>query len=131
MIGLDTNVLVRFLVRDDEGQALVAKEIIQSNPIWLSKTVLLETEWVLRFSYKFSSPKINDALCSVLGLPQVSVEDSEQLFLALDWHARGMDFADALHLASSTSVTEFVTFDKKLAKAAELLQCAPQVRTLS
>lgn len=129
-VSLDTNVLVRFLVRDDEHQAQLAKETIQSHQIWLSKTVLLETEWVLRFSYRFPYQKINEALRAVLGLSQVQAEDSAHLSLALNWHSQGMDFADALHLASSASVNEFVTFDQKLAKTATSVQSIPPVKAL-
>jgi len=54
MIAVDTNVVVRFLVRDDPKQAARAAELIRDNQIWISKTVLLETEWVLRSLYRFS-----------------------------------------------------------------------------
>jgi len=53
MIAVDTNVLVRFLVRDDAKQAARAAALIQANEIWVCKTVLLETEWVLRSLYGF------------------------------------------------------------------------------
>lgn len=128
--GIDTNVLVRFLTRDDEGQARLARATFQNRTIWLTKTVLLETEWVLRFSYKFPEDKINAALRAVLGLPQVATENAEQVLLALNWHSQGMDFADALHLAGSTSAKNFVTFDKKFAKLASTVGSAPSVELL-
>ena len=129
--AIDTNVLVRFLTRDDERQAQIARAAIQSQTIWLTKTVLLETEWVLRFSYNFSQEKVNQALRAVLGLPQIAIESAEQVLLALNWHSLGMDFADALHLAGSASVEKFVTFDQKFAKLANTLKCAPSVEPLT
>ena len=54
MIAVDSNVLVRFLVLDDAKQAARAAALIRANEIWVSKTVLLETEWVLRSLYGFS-----------------------------------------------------------------------------
>lgn len=48
MIALDTNILVRFFVRDDEGQALKARALIAASQVLILTTVLMETEWVLR-----------------------------------------------------------------------------------
>jgi predicted nucleic-acid-binding protein len=54
MIALDTNVIVRVVTRDDPQQVPAALAVMQSGDLWVSKTVLLETEWVLRYSYKLS-----------------------------------------------------------------------------
>jgi predicted nucleic-acid-binding protein len=62
MIAVDTNVLVRFLVRDDAEQASRADSLIRSEEIWISKTVLLETEWVLRSLYAFRPDSVARAL---------------------------------------------------------------------
>ena len=67
MIAVDTNVLVRFLVRDDAKQAARAAALIQANEIWVCKTVLLETEWVLRSLYGFSPESLAGALRSLAG----------------------------------------------------------------
>ena len=53
MISPDTNVLVRVLTNDDEKQADLAAEVLSANDVFLAKTVLLELEWVLRYSYEF------------------------------------------------------------------------------
>lgn len=63
----------------------------------------------------------------ILGLPNVVMQDAEHVALALDWYEAGMDFADALHLASSSELTAFATFDKKLAKKSDKLNISPQV----
>jgi predicted nucleic acid-binding protein len=59
-----------------------------------------------------------------MGLPNVKAEDSSSLTLAISWYGLGMDFADALHLASSGEAKEFATFDKSLAQKATQLKVA-------
>ena len=128
MIAVDTSVLVRLLVRDDDVQARRAVALFEQNEIYVCKTVLLETEWVLRFSYRLDEAIILDALKGVVGLPNVSVEDSLAVGEALDLLAAGMDFADALHVASSRDATQFATFDTRLKKCADTV--APGRRVL-
>jgi predicted nucleic-acid-binding protein len=118
MIAVDTNVLVRFLVRDDAMQAARAAGLIRANEIWVSKTVLLETEWVLRSLYDFSPESLWGALRALAGLTTVFLEDELEVAKALDWFKEGLDFADALHLASVGNARQFATFDRKLAKQA-------------
>ena len=55
------------------------------------------------------------------------MQDAEHVTLALDWYEAGMDFADALHLASSSDLTAFATFDKKISNKANKLNISPQV----
>lgn len=130
MIALDTNVLVRLLTRDDPQQAAIAAEVMRGEDLFVSKTVLLELEWVLRFTYRFEAAAINRALRGLLGLPTLTVEDSATVLDALDAHAAGLDFADALHLAASPKAATFATFDRKLAAHAERRDGAPRVRLL-
>ncbi len=92
-----------------------------SNEIWVSKTVLLETEWVLRRTYGFESAKVMQILRQLAGTPRVSVEEPLVVAQALDWFGAGLDFADALHLASSGQAQRFMTFDQKLAKRSKSL----------
>ena len=116
MIAVDTNVLVRLLTNDHPAQASRAVAIFRSGPLYVAKTVLLECEWVLRYSYARPASVIARALLGVLGLPNVTVEDVSAVYLALGMVERGIDFADALHLASSASAAKFVTFDAQLVK---------------
>ncbi|MCB9535998.1 MAG: type II toxin-antitoxin system VapC family toxin [Myxococcales bacterium] len=95
---------MRLLTRDDPQQAAVAAEVMRGEDLFVSKTVLLELEWVLRFTYRFEAAAINRALRGLLGLPTLTVEDSATVLDALDAHAAGLDFADALHLAASPKV---------------------------
>ena len=120
MVAVDSNVLVRFLVRDDARQAARAASLIQANEIWVSKTVILETEWVLRSLYGFSPGSLAGALRALCGLPAIFLEDEPAVAKALDWFKEGLDFANALHLASTGNARRFATFDRRLAKLARL-----------
>ncbi len=116
MVAVDTNVVVRLLTQDHAAQAARAAEIFRSGPIFISSSVLLETEWVLRYSYELGSDAILRALRGVLGLPNVSVENPAAAVTAITLFEQGLDFADALHVASSMPAERFVTFDARLAK---------------
>lgn len=124
MIGVDTNVLVRLLTRDDEAQFRKALKLFQQEEIFIPKTVFLETEWVLRYAYDFTPVQIADALEKLAGLSQVTTESASQVAQALAGFREGLDFADALHLASATDqVSSFATFDQKLVKNAASPDC--------
>ncbi|MEW6426872.1 MAG: type II toxin-antitoxin system VapC family toxin [Thermodesulfobacteriota bacterium] len=127
MIAIDTNLLVRFLTRDERLQHGKAEEIIRSDSIFIPTTVLLETEWVLRFSYGYPPDSIIDSFRKLLGLANVTTTDPDLVAQAIDWHGRGLDFADALHLAASRGCDQFVTFDAAFVRKAKgLSKC--QVR---
>lgn len=113
MISIDTNVLVRLFTGDDKVQADKATQLFKKEAIYITKTVILETEWVLRFAYKFSPDAIAGAFITLLGQENVSVEDAHHISVAVNLLRNGMDFADALHLVCSQQ-HNFVTFDKKL-----------------
>lgn len=116
IVSIDTNVVVRFLTNDEPRQFEKAFSLIIEKQVFVPDTVILETEWVLRYAYSFSPRRIGEALRSFLGLANVSVEDPARLELALSWHEEGLDFADALHLASCQHTPYFATFDKALLK---------------
>lgn len=128
MISVDTNILVRILTKDDDLQLRKAISLFENNQIFITDTVILETEWVLRYAYGFSTNEINQALTSLLGLPQVHQSHPRQVADALEWHRQGMDFADALHLAGSSGKDEFATFDQAFVKVAQPLCLKPKVR---
>jgi predicted nucleic-acid-binding protein len=117
VIAIDTNVLVRLLVNDDAAQSARVRALFEKEEIWIGKTVLLETIWVLRAVYEFKDATIVRAIKSALGLPQVHVEDSRVVEQALAAAAIGIDVADALHVASTPAdARAFVTFDRTLAR---------------
>ena len=129
MIAVDTNVLVRFLVKDDEKQAQRARQVLEQEAVFLPKTVLLETERVLRYTYGFDRVAVAEALGKFCGLPQVVVEDTSTVRQALTWHQAGFDFADALHLAASRQVETFYSFDQALVRKAKRAQIIPVVQS--
>ncbi|MFN6561735.1 MAG: type II toxin-antitoxin system VapC family toxin [Nostoc sp. ChiSLP01] len=127
MIAVDTNIIVRFLTQDDELQFQKSREIFQSQNIFIADTVILETEWVLRFAYKFKPGEICDALRSLFGLPNIYLTNPSLIIQVIQWYENGLDFADAFHLALSQQCSEFYTFDEKFVKRAKgLTQCKVQ-----
>jgi predicted nucleic-acid-binding protein len=119
MIAIDTNVLVRLLVVDDEEQAARARELVVKHDVWVSRTVLLETCWVLRSTYGQPNSAVAEVIEKALGLPKVFVEDAELVALALAAAREGVEIADALHMVGDpATVREFATFDRRLAKRA-------------
>lgn len=122
MHAVDTNILIRLVTQDDFLQANLVANFFAEETIFISKTVLLETEWVLRYTYELDKNSILRALHGILGLPNVEIEDSFVVAQALTWFETGIDFADALHLASTPDASKFITFDKKLAKEAKQLK---------
>ena len=121
MIAIDTNIIVRYLVNDDVSQAAKARRLVDNNDTFVCTTVVLETQWVLRSVYGFSVQECTKALSGFAGLPRVTLEDAPAIANALDWAAKGLDFADGLHLAKAARCEEFVSFDQNFAKAANAL----------
>ncbi len=119
MVVIDTNILIRFLTRDDEDQAERARALISTEPTLLLMTVALEAEWVLRSMFRLSKREVVAQLRAFSQLPLVSVEDLERLHAALDLTEVGSDFADALHLAAIKPGDTLATFDAAFAKAAK------------
>ena len=122
MIFLDTNVIVRFVTGDDPVQARRARGLIETNEVFVTATVLLETECVLRAAYGFSAPRILGALRGLLGLPNLHADALDRLDRALKWYQDGMDFAGAMHLAFSEEAESFATFDEKLVRRARQIE---------
>ena len=115
MIAVDTNVLVRLFVADDAAQGKCAAELFaRAEQVFIAKTVVLETAWVLQSAYGFPRHDVAGALRRLAGLPNVVLEDTEQVAFALDLASRGVDFADALHVAACREAGTFYTFDRRL-----------------
>ena len=134
MKALDTNVLARFFIDDaDDPQAAKqrpAAVAALSQRSFVSVTVLLELEWVMRGFYGLPPRdivKVFRALCSI---EHITIEDRGTVLLALDAFGRGLDFADALHMARSSRAAGFATFDQRLAKRAKALSLTPPVELL-
>lgn len=123
MIAVDTNVVVRLLVGDHAAQAARARALLAAgHEVFISPTVLLETEWVLRAAYRYTAAQIAPFLRALLGLPGVQTPAPARVSMALDAYELGLDFADGLHVFLSEEATAFYTFDVDFRKRAKRLQ---------
>ena len=119
MIAIDTNVVARYLTGDHPDQSPRARMLVDSQPVFVPATVMLETEWVLRSAYGYKPEQVIRALRAFGGLPSVTVEDAAIVAEALDRTEQGMDFADALHLGRSAHCESMASFDHRFVKAAK------------
>lgn len=129
MIAIDTNLLVRYLVKDDHGQTVQATNFLANNRCFILKTVLLEVVWVLSSpsGYNLTRNLVHERLLHALGLSCIEVEDAVNVAQALNLYVKGMDFADALHLAGSTKLSGFASFDRKFALLAKKMNALPPI----
>ena len=129
MRAVDTNVLSRYYLRDDAAQARRADHILAAGDVYVPKTVMLELQWVLRYVAEQPAEKVLDCLAHLAALPGVMIEDHDAVEAALRHARQGIDFADALHLASSAACSELLTFDDRgYARRAAKLRLKPPVR---
>jgi predicted nucleic-acid-binding protein len=126
VLGLDTNVLVRFLVGDEslqfeKAQRLIKREATHNEPVLVSLLVLLETEWVLRSRYQYSKTEILAAFSALLDAADLQFEDESCIEQAIyNWKESVADFADCLIEARNRSLgcDATATFDTKAQKLA-------------
>lgn len=130
MIGLDTGVLVRFLVQDDPKQAEMARSLISRcsarDPGFVGREVLLELVWVLERAYGFSRPRIAAAVMGLLEAEEIVVEAEGDAAVAATAYGDGVaDFADHMIAAAAlrAGCETLYTLDRKAARhnAATLL----------
>lgn len=134
MIGLDTNILARYYI-EDEGDAEslkqreAARRLIEAGkPLMVSKTVLLELEWVMRGYYEFEPEAIRAVCAHLLSLTHIQIEDRPQIETALSHYAAGLDFADALHHATYAGCEAMASFDdRRFARRVKKLALIPNV----
>ncbi len=132
MIGIDTNVLVRFLAGDDAGQADALRRFFSernpADPAFVSKVVLLEALWVLRRRFGYSRSAVLDALRQVLATAEFKFEHGEQLeeILAAG-DPSSSDIADHLIAwsANANGCSRTVTFDKRAASRVPGMELLP------
>jgi len=102
MLGIDTNVLIRYLIRDDQPQyekarRLIAREVSKGDPLLVSLLVLLESEWVLRSRYGLPKSEIVAAFSAMLDATDLVFEDEPSIEHAIYlWKDSSADFADCL-----------------------------------
>jgi predicted nucleic-acid-binding protein len=129
MIAFDTNLLVRVVLADDPAQVAIVRELITRDAIFISRTVLMETEWVLRSVYRKSPVEILGFFRALLEVDNTEVENAIEVGYALDWYELGADFVDALHLAVCGTAA-LHTFDKGFCKTAREAGLTPSVVVL-
>lgn len=124
MNGIDTNVLVRYIVQDDEEQTQLAAHFLEkvcsnASPAFISGIVLCELVWVLESAYEYSREEISDVLACILKVQQFHLHEPDVLWRSLRGYAQeGADFADhyIMHLNHQYGCDTTFTFDKKAAK---------------
>jgi predicted nucleic-acid-binding protein len=124
MIGLDTNVLVRYLTQDDALQSskatdLIERTLTESEPGYISIVAMVETIWVLERTYEFSATDISVVIERMLQAPVLTVESEQEVFTAMvALKERRASFSDALigALGAKTGCSRTVTFDRRAAR---------------
>lgn len=124
MIAIDTNIIIRLLTRDDKNQYNASLQLFNKEQIFIPDTVILETEWVLRFAYEFKPKDVCIAFRKLFGLPNVHLTNELIVAQAIDWHENELEFADSFHLALCQQISSLKTFDEKLIKKSKgLFRC--------
>ena len=129
MLGIDTNVLVRYLVQDDQTQfekarKLIKREVATGSKVFINLLVLMETEWVLRSRYAIPKNRILDVFAGLLEATDIQLEDEAVLEETLyTWKDTTADFADCLIGARNRRLNcrATATFDSKAAKLSNFI----------
>ena len=118
MKSVDTNILARLVLQDDERQVELARDIMRA-PVWVTHTVWLELGWVLGKRLRLDHAIVADALLTLLSLSTVHVADRDGLEWAIERYREGADWGDVLHLVAVRGASDvFVTFDRRIERAA-------------
>ena len=125
MRAADTNLVVRAIANDDPQQSPIARRWFEEDAVFLSQTVLLETEWILRSVLGWPRDRVGAVLSALLRNRDIVVERGSDAIWATERHAQGADFADMLHLAASRRTSVFATFDRTLAAHAGAVPPVP------
>ena len=122
MTGLDTDVLLHFLIQDETQRTTMATRFIEANctdraPCWISLIVLCELAWVMKRAYGMDRSEIHNVLETILHIRQFCVAESDILQRALnEVRLKQVDFADALigRLNLEAGCDRTVTFDHRI-----------------
>ncbi len=130
MFSVDTNVLARYVLADDEEQFETACYIIDTHKCFVPITVTLELAWVLKAN-QISKDKIIDCLMELISLANLVFEYENSIKMAMQWAKQGMDIADAIHLsiADNQKFIPVLTFDKKFINKSKLIDNAPNCQS--
>ncbi len=128
MIAIDTNVLVRFLVGDDQDQVKSAGEFLDTleprDPGLVCREVLIELVWVLERTYGFGHSQIADAVEELIDSSEIVFEDVDRVRNALrEYRSSGFDFSDLMirSIATELGASHVVTFDRKFAQTPNVI----------
>jgi predicted nucleic acid-binding protein len=127
---VDTNVVARLIVNDDRDQVSRALEVLKTEGIEVSNTVLLECAWVLASRYRFPREQILVALQALERTEGVAFTTPEAANAAIGWFASGMDIADAIHLSQTSAGRAIATFDEGFAATAGSIGISSSVRLI-
>jgi predicted nucleic-acid-binding protein len=122
VIAIDTNIILRVAIEDDPRQTEAAQRLLTNEHCYVAASVMLECAWVLANVYKQRKPEISRVLQGLLNSETLTVERSDDIQQALHWYAAGLDFADAVHLATADKCTALATFDRSFVRNANALQ---------
>ena len=130
MIGLDTNILMRYLTGDDETQYRAILKLLcrKGAYFFVPDLVLVELDWVLRSAYDWSRDEIADAIARLLQVQNLQFEDEDRIRRALGAIRRGADLSDELLVAKCREhdCEQFVTFDVTVIKRHSKFATAPK-----
>jgi predicted nucleic-acid-binding protein len=125
MIGIDTNILVRYIMQDDIAQARAANRFVDSlsaeSPGFVPMVVIVELVWVLGSAYRLDRARLLSAITGILSTKELVAEQPETVWKAVRaFEADGADFADCLiaQTAMVAGCTGVMTFDRKAASRA-------------
>lgn len=112
MRALDTNVLARLILADDDQQYALAVALI-GQPVWITTTVWIELGWVLSKRLRLDRAVVSEALRTILMIETVHTADRDGIGWAIERYRAGADWADMIHLIAARGVAEtFATFDR-------------------
>jgi len=119
VIAADTNILTRYLTADDPTQFQQCQELIESETVWISRTVALELAWVLKSRFSKTQKDIASIFLQLLESKQLVFEQESKIHEAISLVLDGLDIADAFHLISlPDGITPLISFDKALIRKA-------------
>lgn len=117
MIAIDTNILARWALRDDETQFRVAEQVL-GQPCWVGWTIWIELGWLLKSVAKLDRGQVCDVLEAIAAISTVHFDRPSRLRWAIARHREAGDLADLMHIASTGDVSAFLSFEKRLARQA-------------
>jgi predicted nucleic-acid-binding protein len=116
--AIDTNIVIRILLRDDPAQIIVVDNLVSGGDLLITNTVAIETEWVLRGVYKYGRLDAADLLETLLEIEGILLQDANGFRWAVERYRGGADFTDMMHLLKCDNFESLITFDRKMPRQA-------------